>query len=96
MLRDRVVDLRDAVVDHVVVSSLPGVESDGRVLRFVISAADEGVVRCDGLKLECRLTSVRWGDVTEILEPFCLGGSGFQWLAETGEISLLITPSGLF
>ena len=96
-LGDQTVKLCAGTLDHVTVNSMPGVVTvHGAVLTLVLAAADEGVVRLDGGEFECRLSAGQWIRVAELLEPFCAGSTGSQWLDETSNISLLITKSGMF
>ena len=96
-LRDQTVKLSAGTLDRVTVNSMPGVvTAHGAVLTLVLAAADEGVVRLDGGEFECRLSAGQWIRVAELLEPFCAGSTGSQWLDETSNISLLITKSGMF
>jgi hypothetical protein len=72
---------------------------DGCKLALVAGGSDHGVVKvATANQFECVLTPASWANVAGLIEPFCEPGSsnGFQWLDETSDISLLLSPNGLW
>jgi hypothetical protein len=72
---------------------------DGCKLALVASTSDKGVVTMNKFsQFECILTRASWANVAGLIEPFCEPGlpNRFQWLDETSDISLLLSPSGLW
>ena len=67
-------------------------------LTFEFSAADLGVQRsATGDGFRCALSYDGWIRVEDLLAPFCRRGTaptGFQWLDDTSDISLLFSPGG--
>jgi hypothetical protein len=58
-------------------------------------ATDAGVAQTGPAAFECTLTPATWGLVKRLIDPFCESKiGGFQWLADQGEISLLLSRSG--
>jgi hypothetical protein len=56
---------------------------------------DEGIHATETDHFECDVTSSKWGEIDGLLEPFSESKStGFQWLDESGPISLLISHDG--
>jgi hypothetical protein len=53
-----------------------------------------GVVQKNQNIFEWILKDVRWDNVAGLIEPFCQNSSDFQWLDETSEISVLLSPTG--
>ncbi len=95
-LRAFVADLAQGRVESVAVHELPFVESIGGcqlVLR--VWPRDQSVLRVgEPAMFECRLTRITWDNVEGLMEPFAHGTQGYQWLAEHGDASLLISASG--
>lgn len=71
---------------------------DGCKLALVAGGSDHGVVRMAANQFECVLTPASWANVAGLIEPFCEPGvsNSFQWLDETSDISLLLSPDGLW
>jgi hypothetical protein len=72
---------------------------DGCKLALVAGGSDHGVVRMEASnQFECVLTPASWANVAGLIEPFCEPGAsnGFQWLDETSDILLLLSPDGLW
>jgi hypothetical protein len=99
-LRRLVTSLSDGSVGRVVLDERQKITLvDGCKLALVAGASDHGVVRMAASnQFECVLTPASWANVAELIEPFCKPGApnGFQWLDETSDISLLLSPDGLW
>ena len=69
---------------------------DGCKLEMSLGKRDRGIKQVDPSRFECVLTEEGWTDVAFLLEPFCAKElpTGYQWLEERGQVSLLISPSG--
>ncbi len=96
-LREMVIQLAMEKSDRIEVHRLPGVEAiNGCQLILCLRSWDLSVVRLsEQLSFECGFTSGTWDSVSELMEPFEQGSSGFQWLAGVpGEAQLLLSPSG--
>ena len=67
-------------------------------LSFEVTETDQGIVRLsDEDHFRCLLSYDGWIKVEDLLAPFCRrdsGVTGFQWLDDSSEISLLFSPSG--
>ena len=63
-----------------------------------LGSHDLGVVQTGPLSFECVLTKEGWSEVADLMEPFCEPENmkGYQWLNEDGEVSLLLSPDGLW
>lgn len=92
-LRQTFAALADGVVEQV---GLDAVESvDGTQLTFVRSTRDRGVIETVSHRFEVALTSEGWRQASELVEPFCDGGFGYQWLTpQTRGIQLLLSKDG--
>jgi hypothetical protein len=55
---------------------------------------DIGVVQVGPEAFECTLKDTTWDNVAGLVEPFCDGHSGFQWLDDSSGIRLLLSPTG--
>jgi hypothetical protein len=75
---------------------LETVESvDGTQLTFVRTTRDRGVVETSSHHFEVALASEGWRQAAELVEPFCGGRFGYQWLTPpTRGIQLLLTKDG--
>jgi len=96
-LRAVLADLAAGVAGRVEVHNLPWVEPVGGCrLTLVRRSWDQAVVRGAGpTDLECGFAADTWDRVAGLVEPFALGGGGFQWLAAApGEARLLLSVSG--
>lgn len=69
---------------------------DGCSLELSLGRRDQGVKQVGPSRFECVLTTEKWADVAFLLEPFCAEEhpKGYQWLDESGKISLLISQKG--
>lgn len=92
-LRQTFTALADGAVEQV---GLDAVESvDGTQLTFVRSARDCGVNETATHCFEVALTSDGWRQASELVEPFCDGDFGYQWLTpQTRGIQLLLSKDG--
>ncbi len=69
-------------------------------LKLLLGKHDRGVSQTGPLTFECHLSKDGWNDVVGLLKPFCKSdysearSETYQWLNETGKISLLISHSG--
>jgi hypothetical protein len=67
----------------------------GCKLDLCLAGQDLGVVQIASFTFRCLLTRERWSDMNGLLQPFsetyC---SGYQWLNEDGEVSLLLSHTG--
>jgi hypothetical protein len=99
-LRTSVAHLGSGSSDSVAVHDLPFVTSvDGCQLVLVVAGRDQGVVKAGTpSQFVCVLTRASWKSVVELMEPFCgpEDSKGYQWLDETSDISLLLSPDGLW
>jgi len=88
--------LAQGVTRELSLSDLKGVESvDG--CRFIAKAGkrDRGVLHDERNVFEWVLTPSTWDNVAGLIEPFCIPGKGgYQWLHQTGDIGVLISPTG--
>ena len=67
---------------------------EGCSLIFLVSKKDEGIALSKDLKFRCLLTSDSWMRVAELLTTFKGDLNGYQWLDETGVVSLLLSSNG--
>ena len=89
-LRKAAGDLGSGARDHAVVSVGPDSE-----VTLVFRAADRDVgILLTPPSFECRLRRVRWENIEGLIEPFLPTSSGYQWLVDRGEVSLILSPSG--
>jgi hypothetical protein len=63
-----------------------------------LGSRDRGIVQTGPLSFECTLTTEGWSEVVDLMEPFCDSANvkGHQWLNEDGDVSLLLSPDGLW
>lgn len=93
-LRQAVRELGAGRVTRINLSELQGIEPvDGLDLAFVAGEIDAGLVR-DHRPFCWILSIASWHKVADKIEPFVQGSTGYQWLSECGETSLLISPTG--
>jgi hypothetical protein len=66
-----------------------------------VGGRDRGVAGVNGSNFECILTDEKWRELADLVFPFADDeamsaepGSKHQWLDETGDVSLLLSPSG--
>jgi hypothetical protein len=65
--------------------------------RLTLKSADtnKGIHRLSSSTFECVLKPSDWDTIAELVEPFCQSDrAGYQWLVETGQISLLFSRDG--
>jgi hypothetical protein len=56
---------------------------------------DRGVIRQAGNGYEWVLTPGTWDNVAGLIEPFCSpGAAGYQWLHQSGDVRVLLSPTG--
>lgn len=95
-----VTSLSDGSVGRIILDEQQEIISiDGCKLALVAGGSDHGVVKMTAAnQFECVLTPESWANVAGLIEPFCEPGAfnGFQWLDETSDISLLLSPKGLW
>jgi len=64
-------------------------------LNFVLNDFDRGVLSSDYKNFTCELTENTWRDIVEKLIALKnLNASGYQWLNESSDISLLVSTDG--
>jgi len=66
----------------------------GCSLKLIAVEIDKGISWLNYNNFECLLTIDNWSIVADLVVPFLDDTKGYQWLDETGEISLLLSPSG--
>ncbi len=89
-LRDAAGDLASGKRDAATLQGDPG--SDARLM---LRVADRNVgIRRDPPAFECLLRRSSWSNIEGLIEPFLSGASGFQWLDDSGEVALLLSPTG--
>ena len=91
--------MRDRMAGSFGIHEVPGFENcTDPKLYLEISETSVGVQRIpDRNDFTCKLSYDGWIHVEDYLAPFCHreeADSGFQWLDETSDISLLYSPSG--
>jgi hypothetical protein len=71
---------------------------DGCELNLPAGNGDTGIVQKGPFASECDLTPARWADVASLMEPFgeAAEANTYQWLNEDGQISLLLSPNGMW
>lgn len=95
-LREFVVALSSGSKTSVAFHKLPEIEAvAGCELDCRLGDRNEGVRATGPNTFECVLASSGWDNAAGLLKPFCApDATGFQWLNEVGEISLLISCDG--
>jgi|SRR5579863_2528274 len=95
-LRALVKSLAGGSLQSIVVDELEGVEAiRGCRMTLRLGMRDEGARHGEVDHFECVLTSLKWHNIEDLLEPFSESNSnGFQWLDRSGPISLLISRDG--
>lgn len=91
--------LADGSRDNLSVHELPFVTSvDDCQLVFNVGERDLGIANINRNRFSCLLTRASWENIVGLMGPFCIPetSNGFQWLDETSEISLLLSPDGLW
>lgn len=66
-------------------------------LVLIVADDDQGILASDSDSLfMCMLSQETWEQIAGLIESFCKSGglSGYQWLDETSDISLLLSPDG--
>ncbi len=71
---------------------------DGCQLNLRVGNGDTGIVQKGPFTFECDLTPARWADVASLTEPFgeAAEASTYQWLNNDGQISILLSPNGMW
>lgn len=97
-LREVFIRLGSGISQPIALHELPIVESvDACRLVLSVGQKDEGVIPApEPPAFECRLTPYTWRQAAKLAEPFCQDArlGTHQWLDETSEVSLLLSPSG--
>lgn len=88
--------LREGREDAIAIHTLPGFHGVGGLeLVFHLADKDLGLSQAtEALKFDCHLNGDSWQRVEDLLAPFCdrcARPGPFQWLDETGKISLLFS-----
>jgi hypothetical protein len=99
LLREVFRRLSDASVSNTPLHEQKAIEAvDGCRLDLRLGSRDSGIVQTGPLRFECILTTEGWSEVVDLMEPFCESENmkGYQWLNEDGEVSLLLSPGGLW
>ena len=64
-------------------------------LTLKLSNIDQGITKADDRHFKCYLTDTTYRRMTYLIEPFCKGAGGYQWLYEIDcPIDLLFSPGG--
>ena len=66
-------------------------------LVLIVADDDQGILASDSDSLfMCMLSQETWEQIAGLIESFSKSGglSGYQWLDETSDISLLLSPDG--
>ena len=66
-------------------------------LILIVADDDQGILASDSDSLfMCMLSQETWEQIAGLIESFSKSGglSGYQWLDETSDISLLLSPNG--
>ena len=95
-LRELLKALLDGSQKSVALDEQPGIEPiQGCRLTARLGELDQGVRQTGPSSFGWSLTSSGWDNIEGLLEPFCESDSaGFQWLTNTGNISLLLSRNG--
>ena len=97
-LHEAATRLAGGQTEPVEVHSLTGVEPiDGCQLTLRVGREDRGVYALIGVNsFECLLRRPIWEHVANLIRPFCEEAKPgyFQWLDESGDISLLLSVDG--
>jgi len=88
--------LAQGTADQLSLSDLPGVQPvEGCCLIARVAGRDRGVIHIEKNVFQWVLTQSSWDNAAGLLEPFCTpGNGGYQWLHQTGDIRVLISPTG--
>jgi hypothetical protein len=95
-LRENVKSLSNGSSQSVCLNKEPWIDSVNNCrLALRLGNRDEGIRQYGPLEFECALTSSGWENVEGLLSPFCESDAkGFQWMIETGKVSILFSPDG--
>jgi hypothetical protein len=95
-LRDAFLALAAGKRQCVAAHELPGVETlAGCQLTLCSGKKDQGLLQLPKVgEFECILSPERWEDLAGLMEPFVLGGGGFQWLSTCGDAKWLFSKDG--
>ncbi len=98
LLHEAVTRLASGQAESVEVHSLPGVEPlNGCRLTLKAGQEDRGLYpQGDENSFICLLRQHKWEQVADLIHPFCEDAKSgyFQWLDESGDISLLLSVNG--
>jgi hypothetical protein len=73
---------------------MPWVTSqDGCRLTLTVCEWDQGIMQRAPGEFQCGLTPETWDNLAGLVEPFTVGGEGYQWLA-SGEARLVLSVDG--
>jgi hypothetical protein len=87
--------LERGAVREIVLSDLPGIEPvSGCRVTAKAGKWDRGVLAVGEYAFDWVLTPSTWDNVAGLIEPFCLQAGGYQWLEQTSDTRVLISPSG--
>lgn len=76
-------------------SSLDFVEPLNCDLVLKMFNIDKGIALADSGNFECYLTNAAYKEMMYLMEPFCEGATGYQWLYDLDcPIDLLFSPGG--
>lgn len=64
------------------------------ILDCKVSEISRGIMKQNPDRFLCELTPKGWAQIIEFAEPLLNHPNSYQWLNETSEISLLLSPSG--
>lgn len=97
-LHEAVTRMAGGQAESVEVHSLPGVEPiNGCRLTLKVGQEDRGLnALSDEISFECLLRRHKWEHVADLIRPFRdeARPGYFQWLDESGDISLLLSVNG--
>ena len=92
VLRDAASDLATGRRDNAVLR-----DDSGSELRLTLLVGERNVgVRMTPPGFKCVLRRAAWSNVEGLVEPFTHGSPGFQWLDDSGEVALLLSPLGVW
>jgi len=98
-LRDACRALAAGNTDSVAIHTIEGFAPVGNVtLTAVATRRNRGVTQIGSPDMfQWELTPVWWSNVEGLLDPFCVSDptpTGYQWLDDSGDASVLISPTG--
>jgi hypothetical protein len=76
-------------------SVLPFIQPINCNLVLRLSDADDGIIVTDSTNFVCSLTVTAYEKMVHLMEPFCEGSGGYQWLYDLDcPIDFLFSPGG--